>query len=252
MNGQGTTTVSVVMPVYNAATTLAQAMQSVLGQTHRAVELVVVDDGSRDGSSAVIDAFAAADPRVVTVRLAGNSGVAAARNAGIDAATGDCMAFLDSDDWWHPRKLAVQLAWMRASGMPISYTAYQRVDEAGAELSVVQPPATVSYRDMLRSNRIGNLTGMYDRRVGDGRFQRVGHEDYAFWLAMVRRAGVAGCAPDPEPLAYYRVRRGSLSADKLRAARWQWHIYREVESLGWADACRCFVHYGVNALAKRC
>ena len=194
MNGQGTTTVSVVMPVYNAAATLAQAMQSVLGQTHRAVELVVVDDGSRDGSSAVIDAFAAADPRVVTVRLAGNSGVAAARNAGIDAATGDCMAFLDSDDWWHPRKLAVQLAWMRDSGVPISYTAYQRVDEAGAELSVVQPPATVCYRDMLRSNRIGNLTGIYDRRVGDGRFQRVGHEDYAFWLAMVRRAGVAGCA----------------------------------------------------------
>ena len=159
MNGQGAATVSVVMPVYNAATTLAQAMQSVLGQTHRAVELVVVDDGSRDGSSAVIDAFAAADPRVVTVRLAGNSGVAAARNAGIDAATGDCMAFLDSDDWWHPRKLAVQLAWMRDSGVPISYTAYQRVDEAGAELSVVQPPATVSDRDMLGSNRIGHLSG---------------------------------------------------------------------------------------------
>jgi len=243
--------VSVVMPVYNAAATVAQSMHSVLAQTHAGVELLVVDDCSRDGSAAVVDDVAATDPRVVTLRLPRNGGVAAARNAGIEAASGDYMAFLDSDDWWHPRKLAVQIARMHATGARVSYTGYQRVDEAGRPLSLVRPPGAVGYADMLKSNRIGNLTGVYDRSLGDARFQRVGHEDYVFWLQMVRRAGIAVCATDPEPLAFYRVRAGSLSADKLKAARWQWRIYREVEKLGWTDACRYFVHYGVNALAKR-
>lgn len=243
--------VSVVMPAYNAAGTIAQAMRSVLAQTHAGVELVVVDDGSRDGSADVMQGIADADPRVVALRLPCNGGVAAARNVGIEAASGDYMAFLDSDDWWHPRKLAVQLARMHATAARVCYTAYQRVDEAGHPLSIVRPPQAVGYSDMLKSNRIGNLTGLYDRSLGDGRFQRVGHEDYVFWLQMVRRAGTAVCAMDPEPLAFYRVRAGSLSADKFKAARWQWRVYREVEKLGWADACRYFLHYGANALAKR-
>lgn len=239
------------MPVYNAAGTVARSMHSVLAQTHADVELVVVDDCSRDGSVAVIEPIAQADARVAVIKLPGNSGVAAARNAGIEAATGDYIAFLDSDDWWHPRKLEIQLAQMRAAGARVSYTGYQRVDEDGMPLSTVQPPASVRYADMLKSNRIGNLTGLYDRTLGDARFQRVGHEDYVFWLQMVRRAGLAVCAVYPEPLAFYLVRPGSLSADKVKAARWQWHIYRKIEGLGWLSACRYFLHYASNAVAKR-
>lgn len=243
--------VSVVMPAYNAAATLQQSMDSVLTQTHADVELLVVDDCSRDGTWALIEAAAAADPRVVPMRLPHNAGVAAARNAGIEAASGDCIAFLDSDDRWHPDKLQVQLASMRDAGTQLSYTTYLRVDEAGQTLSLVRPPPAVRYADMLKSNRIGNLTGLYDRSLGDARFRKVGHEDYVFWLDMVRRAGIAIRAEHPEPLAYYLVRAGSLSADKLKAARWQWHIYRQIEGLGRLAAARYFMHYAANALSKR-
>lgn len=243
--------VSVVMPVYNAERTVERSMRSVLDQSHGGVELLVVDDCSRDGSWSVVERLAATDPRVVPLRLEANGGVAAARNAGIRAASGDYIAFLDSDDWWHPRKLEVQLAHMRGAGAQVSYTGYQRVGEDGRPLSTVCPPASVRYGDMLKSNRIGNLTGLYDRGLGDASFQRVGHEDYVFWLQMVRRAGCAVCAEYPEPLAYYLVRAGSLSADKVKAARWQWHIYREIEGLGWLSASRYFLHYAWNALSKR-
>jgi len=243
--------VSVVMPVYNAADTLVHSIESVLAQTHADVELVVVDDGSKDDSWPLIERVADRDARIVPYRMPANGGVAAARNAGIERAGGELIAFLDSDDWWHPRKLEVQLAYMRESGARISYTAYQRVDDQGRPLSCVSPPATTRHPDMLRSNCIGNLTGIYDRSLGDQPFERVGHEDYVFWLRMVRRAGWAGCAPYPEPLAYYRVRTGSLSGDKLKAARWQWHIYRHVEKLDLLDACRYFMHYAGSALAKR-
>lgn len=243
--------VSVVMPVYNASRTLLHSVRSVLTQSHRNLELLVIDDGSQDNSWALAQQAAAGDPRVAPLRLPHNAGVAAARNAGIDAATGDWVAFLDSDDWWHPRKLEVQLAYVQASGARVCYTAYQRVDGLGQFLSTVRPPARTDYAGMLRSNHIGNLTGLYDRSLGSARFQRVGHEDYVFWLEMVRRAGWAGRAGQAEPLAYYRVQAGSLSADKLRAARWQWHIYRSIEGLGRLDACRCFLHYAGNALLKR-
>ena len=249
--GARTERVSVVMPAFNAAATLRRAMGSVLAQTHRELELVVVDDASTDGSARIIEEVADTDRRVVPLRLRQNAGVASARNAGLAAASGTFAAFLDSDDWWHPRKLEVQLAWMRSSGALASYTSYARVGEDGRRLSVVRPPAEVGHADMLRSNRIGNLTGLYDRRLGDPAFQQVGHEDYVFWLQVVRAAGRATLAAYPEPLAYYLVRPGSLSADKWRAARWQWRIYRDNERLGWLPACWYFLNYAALALAKR-
>lgn len=242
--------VSVVMPVYDAERTLAQSVDSVLGQTHRALELVTVDDGSRDGSVRLLEDRARSDDRVKLVRQA-NAGVAAARNAGLAAATGSHIAFLDSDDWWHPRKLELQIRQMAAAGALVSYSGYRRVAEDGRELSVVRPPGMVRYADMLRGNHIGNLTGVYDRKMGDGSFRRIGHEDYVFWLERVRQAGSALCVEHDEPLAYYLVRDGSVSANKLRAAGWQWRIYRDVEGLGLVRASWYFLHYAGNALLKR-
>lgn len=248
--GQGPR-VSVVMPAYDAQATLEASMRSVLEQQCARVELIVVDDRSRDASAEIAGRIAETDPRVVVVRQPANAGVAAARNAGIEAATGDYIAFLDSDDTWHPGKLAAQLDFMRASDVRICYAAYRRVDERGRQLSVVRPPARVTYADMLKSNRIGNLTGIYHRSLGPARFQRVGHEDYVFWLQLVRRAGSASRLPDPAPVADYLVRSGSLSSHKARAARWQWHIYRGIERLGRAEAGWYFLHYAANAALKR-
>lgn len=243
--------VSVVMPVYNAARWLKRPVESVLAQTHSSWELLAVDDGSGDESVALLDAYARTDDRIRILHQPQNGGVAAARNAGLDAARGDYIAFLDADDWWHPRKLELQLAAMRASGARVSYAAYQRVAEDGRPLSRVTPPARVTWNDMLGSNFIGHLTGMYARSLGDARFQRIGHEDYVFWLDRVRRAGHAIRVDHDEPLAYYLVRGGSVSANKLRAARWQWTIYRDVEKLGFFRSLRCMARYAWNALAKR-
>ena len=104
---------------------------------------------------------------------------------------------------------------------------------------------------MLRSNHIGNLTGLYDRSLGDAAFRTVGHEDYVFWLEMVRRAGSASCVPGDQPLAYYCVRDGSVSADKWRAACWQWRIYRDIAHLSWLSSSQHMCHYAWQAMRKR-
>lgn len=100
--------VSVIVPVYNCERYLRECLGSVLAQTHTALELIVVDDGSTDGSAAIADAAAAADPRV-RVLHGPNAGQAAARNRGLDIATGDYMAFVDADDTVHPRMLQTLL-----------------------------------------------------------------------------------------------------------------------------------------------
>lgn len=251
MSGVDGARVSVVMPAYNAAATLQASMDSVFAQTHADVELLVIDDCSKDATWELIQHAAAREPCIVPIKMPQNGGVAAARNAGIEAATGTHIAFLDSDDRWLPDKLALQLAHMRQTGTMVSYTSYRRFDESGRELSIVRPPAEVGYADMLKSNRIGNLTGMYDRTLGDAHFERIGHEDYVFWLQLVHRAGIARRVPTTEPLAEYLVRTGSLSADKRKAARWQWSIYRNVEGLGRIRAAWYFAHYAAIAVAKR-
>lgn len=247
----GSGLVSVIMPAWNAAAFMSRSVESVLGQSRPQLELVIVDDCSTDDTWALIERYARADARVRPIRLPVNSGVAAARNAGMAAAVGDYVAMLDSDDWWHPRKLELQIAQMQRSCARVSYCAYQRVSEDGRVLSTVQPPAHLSHADLLRSNYIGNLTGVYERSLGPAQFLRIGHEDYVFWLQMLKRAGSAERIEHDEPLAWYLVRDGSVSANKMKAAAWQWRIYRDIESLSFGSALWNMLHYVWNALAKR-
>lgn len=98
--------VSVVLPVYNGAATLKRALDSVLGQSLRNIEVLVVDDGSTDGSSAIAEKIG--DVRVQCLRHSVNQGAAAARNTGVLAARSRYVAFIDADDEWMPDKLAKQ------------------------------------------------------------------------------------------------------------------------------------------------
>lgn len=245
--------VSVVMPLYNAEKFVRRSMESVLEQTHEQLELIVVDDRSSDSSLSVASAIADADARVRVLRNDRNLGVAATRNRALDVARGRYIAFLDSDDWWRPGKLQMQVAAMSDAGAAISYGTYQRVDEDERCLNLVVPPASLSHGDMLRSNRIGHSTGIYDRlATGDGdRFQPIGHEDYAFWLDLLRKSGPAVGVGGNEPIACYLVRDGSISSNKARAVKWQWRIYREHQRLGLLASGWYMANYAALAIMKR-
>lgn len=103
--------ISVIIPVYNRAALIGGAIDSVLNQKLRDFELLVVDDGSTDDLHSVLGRYA--DPRISVIRHESNSGAAAARNTGVNAARGDYVAFLDSDDCWDREKLERQLAFVR-------------------------------------------------------------------------------------------------------------------------------------------
>lgn len=231
-----TPAVSVVTPVWNAAATLGAAVASVRAQTRGDWEMLIVDDGSTDGSAALAAALAALEPRLRLFGWPERRGAAAARNAGIRAARGRFIAFLDADDLWRPRKLEVQIGYMEAEGVPFTFAAMGRIDAAGRPIGRVAVPARVDHAALLRGNVIPCQTAAFDRlHYGSVEMPPLPRrQDYGLWLTLLARGGEAHGLP--EPLADYRVRPGSLSANKLAAAAGTWRVYREVARLGRAEA----------------
>ncbi|WP_445659225.1 glycosyltransferase family 2 protein [Achromobacter sp. NCFB-sbj8-Ac1-l] len=242
--------VSIVMPAYNAQRYIKHAIDSVLEQTFQDWELLVVDDSSTDNTGKYVAEYT--DERIHYLKNPGNLGVVQTRNRAIDAARGKYIAFLDSDDIWLPHKLAAQVQVLEA-GVAVSYGSYVRMTEEGELLAPVDVPESLKYSDMLKSNFIGHLTGIYRKdRLPDLRFESGGHEDYVFWLRAVKIAGEIHATLPGTPLAYYRVVKNSLSSNKGRAIRWQWRIYRKVLSLSLPLSFYYFCFYIFNAFRKRC
>jgi glycosyltransferase involved in cell wall biosynthesis len=246
--------VSIITPCRNGARFLEEMLVSVIEQTFTRWELIVADDHSTDNSAEIVKRHAARDPRIRLVMLReGHAGGAAnARNAAIRAARGRFIAFLDCDDLWFPSKLEKQLDFMRENDLSLSYTSYEEIDEQGRTLGEVSAVPNASYTDMLKVNRIGCLTAMYDAEKLGKVFQPIPGprgEDYATWLRIMEQDDrVAGMA---EPLAAYRLRHGSISRNKLRMARNQWRFYREYLQMSRRRAAYFWLHYASLNLLRR-
>lgn len=242
--------VTVITPAYNAEKTLGAAIASVQAQYFTDWELWVIDDGSHDRTLKVAEERAAKDPRVNIIALSRNRGPAAARNTGIAAARGRYFAFLDADDIWYPHKLLRQMNALR-KGAVFVHSAYRRIGPDGQLLGVVTPPRATNYRDAVRRNPIGCLTAIYDSAF----FGRIFmpdlplRQDYAHWLNLLRGGAAAEGLQDV--LADYRLRRDSISANKLRAARGTWQVLRKNEQLPLTQAVPAFSNYAVEALRLR-
>ncbi|MBR2320407.1 MAG: glycosyltransferase family 2 protein [Clostridia bacterium] len=221
------TTVSVVMPAYNAAAYIEEAIRSVMDQTFTDWELVVVDDASTDDTCAVVRRLMTEDPRIRLVQNATNMGVAHTRNHGLDICHGEYVALLDGDDIWLPNKLEAQLALAAESGADILYCSYGIVDECGAPRSddFIVPP-TITYRETLSCSVISCSTAMLSRRVVEKHRFRTDyyHEDLVLWLELLRNGYTAGGVTDV--LAQYRVSPHSRASNKIKSAVRRWIVIR--------------------------
>lgn len=229
--------VSIVMPAYNCADYIADSIRSVQEQTYPHWELWIIDDISTDNTADVVAPFLS-DPRIHYEVLEQKGGAAAARSRAMALATGDYVAFLDSDDLWLPEKLEKQLAFMNRlneAGTPcyFSCTAYSQIDENGNKLGLsVIPHKRVNYRQTLfLSSPIGNSTALYDRtHFGDVTVPPIQkRNDFALWLRLLR--GGDYCYGMEDSLMLYRVRGNSLSANKLALIQYHWQLYRHIEKL---------------------
>ncbi len=253
-----TPAISVIIPMWNAAAVIAEAVASARAQTRSDLEILVVDDRSTDESCAIVAKLAAADPRVRMLHNTGAKGPGPARNVGLSAARGRYIAFLDADDLWHPQKLSRQIAFMAAGGHPLSCTAYLRRNVATGAETVIGVPAHIRRKDLLLTNWIACSSAVYDTDFFG--FQQMPElrrrQDFAFWLGLLSESDAAGL---DEVLMIYRQQAVSVSANKTAAAADTWAMYRGYFGMSLPVAAWVFGNYALRgvlrhrlpALAKR-
>lgn len=248
---KGSPKVSIVMPAFNASKTIAYSIDSVLRQKYGNWELLIVNDGSIDETLSIAESYLRKDSRIRIISQAKNQGVAKSRNIALEARSGDYVSFLDSDDLWSENKLSSQVESL-APDTVFSYMPYTFIDSDGIFIRNYMPPKFTTYKTMLLGNPLGTLTVMLESNyLGASKFPHRGHEDYALWLSLLRKGGIAKIAGESKSYANYRIHSSSLTSSKLRAARWQWSIYRECENLNALTSSALMLSYAYRAICKR-
>jgi teichuronic acid biosynthesis glycosyltransferase TuaG len=240
--------VSVIMPVYNGANHIHDAIESVINQTYASWELLISDDVSTDESLGIALSYAELDPRIVVLSGLVRGGPAVARNRAIDEANGGWLAFLDSDDTWHPEKLSQTLEFAQTNELALAYTDYTRL--AGSRSVVVRAPRAVTYRKLLHSNVVATSTVLVDRHLVPWLRMNEEHQpdDFIAWLEILREGLRAGGLSIP--LTNYRKSAESHSGNKRRAALRVLRVLRYTQRLSWPEIIWYFLNYAIRGAFK--
>jgi hypothetical protein len=213
--------ISIIMPCYNAAPYVAEAIESVLGQSYGNVQLIVVDDGSSDASSEIVQSLASQHPDRLQLQFSNHQGPYPARNLGLRQARGEFIAFLDADDWWQPDTLEKLYGTLIEHRADLAYCGWQNVGEGVKSAPYVPPeyeaedPVAAFVRTcpwpihaaLIKKNLVDQLRGFSERRFSS--------MDYDFWLRAL--AQTRNIVRVPEVLAFYRWHgQGQVSAVKWR------------------------------------
>ncbi|MEO6697217.1 MAG: glycosyltransferase [Gammaproteobacteria bacterium] len=220
--------ISVIIPCFNGERYLTEAVNSALGQTYRPVEVVVVNDGSTDGSAAVMASYG---ERIRVVRQA-NAGLPAARNSGIRASRGQLFAFLDADDYWRENFLEQMARALTQTGAAVAYCGWRNVGLPDGRGKPFIPPDYEHEPDRL-ARLVGGVrwpvhAALVRRDVAEsvGGFDPkwTSCEDFAFWI---RAATGYPLVRVPEVLAFYRHHGEQMTKNRLRVAVNHWRVQRE-------------------------
>lgn len=243
--------VSIVTPLYNLEEYIADCIESVEAQTFSDFEMIIVDDCSSDRGPEIVETFARKDPRIKLLRNSKNSGPAVTRNLGIKEATGHYITFLDGDDIWFPQMLEKSIDAIEREQCGFVFASYKRYDEnLNPLLSDFIVPAKVTYSDILKSNSISCLTAFIDiDKLGKKYMPLIRkRQDMGLWLAYLKEIDYA--VGIKEPLAIYRIRKGSLSRNKFLLLKYQWEFYTKFENLNFFKASYYMTHWIVRGILK--
>lgn len=243
--------VSIITPAYNAEKFIRATIDSVVNQTYTNWEMLIVNDCSKDSTPSIVQEYVEKDNRIILINAPKNGGVAAARNLALERVKGKYVAFVDSDDCWHPKKLEIQIGFMQERNVAFSYTSYQLMDENGTMLNrYVHAKPIMKYYNVLKNTLIGCLTVIINiEKTGSFRLPLLTHtEDTMAWVEVLKRGFIAYGIPDV--LSYYRISANSMTSRKLKMAKLQWKTYREYCGYGIIKSSYYFTCYAINAVLK--
>lgn len=242
--------VSIIMPAYNCGDFIGSTLDSVIIQSYKNWEVIVVDDCSTDNTADAVQEYIKKDNRIKYHKLEKNSGAAVARNKAVDLASGKYMAFLDSDDVWFPEKLTKQIGFMEENGYGFTCTSYTKIDEQGEFLNriiVAQPKR--DYDGVLKTCP-GNSTVIYNAaKLGKFKIPDIKkRNDYVMWLQVIKKEKyIYGIE---EPLGSHRIRTKGISSNKKSLVGYHWKVYRKIENLSLLKSSYLTVYWVMATVFK--
>ncbi|MGY9288736.1 glycosyltransferase family 2 protein [Citrobacter braakii] len=246
--------VSIITPAFNCEDTIEETYESLANQTYENWEWLVTEDVSTDITLSILENLANSDKRIKVFRNHSNQGAAVSRNNSIDKAEGEYLAFIDSDDLWHNKKLEYQVEFMNSQKIDFSFTAYDLIDAHGKSLNRTvdsRQKLSVDYIDMLKKKATMGCSTVMLRVSGFNSIQmpliRTG-QDYGLWLNLLKQGKNA--YPLSRVLTSYRITPNSISRNKVKKAKRQWQIYREIEMLPFSKSAYFFCFYAFRAVFR--
>lgn len=244
-------TVSIITPCFNAATTIGKTIDSVLTQTFRNWEMLIIDDCSTDNSAKIIREYTEEDTRIRYYKTEISSGSPSLpRNIGLESAKGKYIAFLDADDVWLPDKLEKELEFVEKNGCHIVYSYYEKMNfEGKRDNRLVTTREESTYLSLLKSNSIPCLTSVVTKEaIGSTRFKQIPQEDFCFWLDILKKGYKAHniC----QVTALYREAKTSRSANKLDMFKGYWNVIRNHQHIALVLAWYYMVTYTIHGVIK--
>jgi len=238
VNSMEKQSVGIILASYNSEDYLNETIDSVLAQTHQNFELIVVDDHSTDSSVSLVRAYQDKDSRVKLIALDQNSGGPAhPRNVGLSLVDSDYVAFIDSDDIWHPNKLNLQLEVMQVNSLNFSSTRLVSFSESAeihfATVQNTQISELVDLNKLLKKNIFAASSVMlHHSLIKEFEFsesnEHIAVEDYKAWLELHQNKDTRSARLEAK-LVHYRVRSGSISRSKFTMARKIYTLLNQVE-----------------------
>ena len=238
--------VSVIIPVYNSEKYIKECIDSVLNQTYKNLEVIIVNDNSTDSSMSVIKSYK--DKRIKIINSKKNCGVSLSRNKGVNAATGDFICFLDSDDYWVIDKIEKQVKFIKEKAF--IYSDYEYLHNLRKKRVIV--PKDITYKQALKNTTIFTSTVMFNmKRLKKKDIYmpdiKLGQDSYTWWQVLKKVDKAYGMN---EVLATYRITGNSLSANKIKSVLGTWNILG-MENKNIFKRLYYFVFCILNAIKRR-
>ena len=225
--------VTVITPFKNGSMFMQEFVESLRSQTLTSWECILVDDGSANSVHQYLKELTSQDSRFILVKNnlpKEHNGPASARNYALNLIRSPYAAFCDIDDVWHPCKLELQLAYHQHNDLELSVTGYSRFNNTVTTINRINPicpPRKLAKYTHITKNPFPMLTVLLSTRLLSFRFQQTAHEDFLFWLELLRRNPSLRYGCLPLNLAFYRVHPNGVSAQKLVVPWWTFRVFRK-------------------------
>lgn len=236
--------VSIITPTFNTEKYIRETLQSVLNQSYKNWEMILVDDASTDQTVSIIEEFAQKDGRIKCFKLSKNSGNGFARNVALEKASGKYIAYLDADDLWISSKLEKQIQFLKRNNLPFTFSFYDCIDDDGNDLKRrVESPVPLTYKQLFFCNYVGNLTAIYDAdffgKIKLKSSQK--RQDWRLWLTILKQIKTAQAVS--ESLAFYRIRKDSISSSKFKLIKHNFGVYREFHGYNFLSSVLLMIRF---------